>query len=72
MCSSAANESTLRTAGTFADASTALFVVGGVLTAAGVTTWLLAPSRSSEHASWLRLAPMVASGGGGITLGGPW
>ncbi len=47
-------------------ASTATFVIGGALVAAGVTMILLTPSKSKEVA----LAPLVLPAGGGFAIGG--
>jgi hypothetical protein len=48
--------------------STVFFVAGGVLAAAGVTVWLVAPG--SSHA--VEVAPSVGRGGAGVTLAGSW
>jgi hypothetical protein len=51
--------------------STVLLVTGGVLAAAGVTMWLLAPSSASSGAA-VSAAPLVAPGVGGIVLNAEW
>jgi len=48
--------------------STAFFVAGGVLAAAGVTLWLIAP-RASQG---VEVTPTVGPGSAGVTLGGTW
>lgn len=56
-----------RSAGNIA---TVFVVAGGVLTAAGVTIWLVAPQdRSSKSAA---LAPAVGSNAAGLTVQGAW
>jgi hypothetical protein len=62
----------LRDALTDANVATALFIGGGVLAAAGITTWLVAPSRHTERAAWVGAAPVAARNGGGLVLLGGW
>jgi hypothetical protein len=54
----------------FANGATIAFVSGGVLTAAAVVVYLLAPSASKTGA--LMLAPSVATTGAGASLRGSW
>jgi len=62
--------STSRSAGTFADVSTATFIVGGALLATGVTLVLLGRPKSSATAlSW---SPAPIAHGGGLGLSGAW
>jgi hypothetical protein len=51
-----------------ATVSTVSFIAGGVLVAAGVTLWLAAPSR--DRRTGVRVAPVVAQSGGGLSLDG--
>jgi hypothetical protein len=53
-----------------ATASTASFVAGGVLAAAGVVIWLVAPSSGVNRS--LGAAPVVTASGGGLLLTGRW
>jgi hypothetical protein len=53
-------------AGTFATASTVVFVAGAVLVAGGVVLYLGAP-RSPPSAAWA-VAPLVGRDGGGVSL----
>jgi len=53
-----------------ANASTAAFVAGGVLVAAGMVIWLVAPSGGANRS--LGAAPVVTAGGGGMLLTGRW
>jgi len=70
-CPPGSNPTALRTAQSDGNVSTVFFVAGGVLAAAGVTTWLLTPSRHSGSSAWVRPGPMaVANGGGGVLVGG--
>jgi hypothetical protein len=71
-CRPGSNPADLRTAGSNADVSTAFFIAGGVLAAAGVTTWLLAPSRHAEGAAWLRATPWTMANGAGFAVSGGW
>jgi hypothetical protein len=48
--------------------STAMFVAGGVLAAAGVTLWLTAPGKAPEQAA-VAIVPMA---GAGVGLSGSW
>jgi hypothetical protein len=48
------------------------WVAGGVLTAGGLALVLLAPSPHHEGAATVRIAPVVAAQGGGVTVGGAW
>jgi hypothetical protein len=48
------------------------WIAGGVLLAGGAGLVLFAPRGSREAAARIRLAPMVASTGGGVVLGGSW
>jgi hypothetical protein len=50
--------------------STALFVAGGVLAAAGIVVWLVAPS--SEGGTGVSVTPVALGSGGGLTLAGGW
>jgi hypothetical protein len=50
--------------------STALFVVGGVLAAAGIVLWLVAPS--SENGASVSVTPVALGAGGGLGLVGGW
>jgi len=54
-------------AGANADRSTGFFVAGGVLAAAGVTMWLLAPRAES-----VQIGPSAMNGGGGVIVRGVW
>jgi hypothetical protein len=58
-------ESDAKQAATGANVS---FLAGGVLVAAGVTIWLLAPSAKAEKATSLQLVPAP----GGALLRGSW
>jgi len=67
LCPSATRQSAVDdhdTAITFAAASTASFIAGGVLAAAGIVVFLLAPRSHEAQAFWVRPSPM------GVTLGG--
>ena len=67
LCPSATRQNALDdhdTAITFAAASTASFIAGGVLAAAGIVVFLLAPRQHEAQAFWVRPSPM------GVTLGG--
>lgn len=55
-------------AGTRADVSTALFIVGGLGLATAATLWLTAPNTSSKQG--VRVVPQVGAGGGGLVVGG--
>lgn len=67
-CQDAACPGLTQQASNSATLSTVSFVAGGVLAAAGLTLWLLAPSgRTTEHAE---LRPAVGPGMAGIELGG--
>jgi hypothetical protein len=72
VCRPGSNPGALRDALTDANVATALFIGGGVLAAAGVTTWLLAPSRHTERVARVRLAPVALRDGGGFVLLGGW
>ncbi len=64
-CSDQAAVSENQTAGTFADASTGLFVAGGALAAGGLAILLFAPRHSEEaptRAAGLTVQPTVAPG----------
>jgi hypothetical protein len=63
-----------RTAGSLATASTALFVGGGVLTAAGVIVFLLSGPKPAESnpSPTVRLSPALAPGYAGLGLTGSW
>jgi serine/threonine-protein kinase len=67
-CADAACPGLTQDASNNATLSTVFFVAGGVLAAAGVTLWILAPSgKSPEHA---QLRPAVGPGVAGLELGG--
>ncbi|HEX3346282.1 MAG TPA: CDC27 family protein [Polyangiaceae bacterium] len=67
-CADAACPGLTQTASNDATLSTVFFVAGGVLAAAGVTLWVLAPSgHGAEHAE---LRPAVGPGLAGLELGG--
>ena len=67
-CADAACPSLTQQASNNASASTVLFITGGVLAAAGVTIWVVAPKGgSSERAA---LAPIVGPNVAGLGLGG--
>lgn len=51
-----------------ATVSTVAFVAGGVLAAAGITLWLVAPKGDAAA----QVTPVALSGGGGLTLTGVW
>lgn len=73
VCGAGANPSALRSAHTDGNVSTVTLIAGGVLAAAGVTTWLLAPRPSDERApGWIRPAAVGVSGGGGVGVVGGW
>jgi hypothetical protein len=72
VCRPGSNPGALRDALTDANVATALFIGGGVLAAAGITTWLVAPSRHTERAAWVGAAPVAARNGGGLVLLGGW
>jgi hypothetical protein len=73
VCGAGANPSALRSAHTDGNVSTATLIVGGVLAAAGVTTWLLAPRPSAERATgWIRPGAVSVAGGGGVGVVGEW
>jgi serine/threonine-protein kinase len=59
-------------AGTFADASTGLFVAGGVLAVTGLVVILTAPSKAKapEKKAWI--APAVGAGFAGLSAGRTW
>ncbi len=68
-CSDSAAVSENQTAGTFADASTGLFVAGGVIAAAGLATLLFAPpsaDRGAPRTGGLHLTPALAPGYAGL------
>ena len=70
-CGPGSNPDALRTAQSDGNLSTGFFIVGGVLAAAGLTTWLLAPSPHAPDSAWVRPAPLtLANGGGLVFLGG--
>jgi hypothetical protein len=60
------------TAYTQGNVSTAGFVAGGVLAAAGLTMFFMAPASRPESARGIALAPVLGPGGGGVQLGGAW
>jgi hypothetical protein len=65
-CSSPQGVMLAHDAGTFATASTVVFVAGAVLVAGGVVLYLGAP-RSPPSAAWA-VAPLVGRDGGGVSL----
>lgn len=76
LCSPAGADARLA-AGGMADASTAMFIVGGVAVATGLTV-LLTARKGGEHKPkvgglrWLEAAPLVGAGTAGLTLGAGW
>ena len=60
----------MQTAGTYADASTGMFIAGGVLVAGGVAMVLFGGTTS--RATAVTLAPAVLARGGGLGLRGAW
>ena len=48
------------------------WIAGGLLTAGGISLLLLSPSGRADHAGWMRVAPLVASHGGGVGVDGSW
>ena len=68
-CADAACPELTQQASNAATLSTVSFVAGGVLAAAGVTLWLVAPKGGAEHAS---LRPAIGPGLAGLELGGAW
>jgi hypothetical protein len=59
---------TRRSALSAADASTVAFAIGGVLTAAGVTVWLISPGRDVR----VKVAPTALASGGALAFQGEW
>jgi len=59
-------------ASTWAMASTGTFIGGGVVTAAGLALYLLAPSSEDKNVQVGRVRPLVGRDGGGVALGGVW
>jgi hypothetical protein len=57
-----------RQAGTFADVSTAMFVVGGAALAAGIIVYFTAPSRREPARAWA--TPLIGAGTAGVVAGG--
>jgi hypothetical protein len=47
-------------------------IAGGVLLATGVALVVIAPGRAVEARASVRIAPVVAAGGGGLIVGGGW
>jgi len=72
VCAAGSNPGALRNAAADGNLSTAFFIAGGVLTAAGVTTWLLAPSRQAGSTAWVRPAPVAVANGAGLVVTGGW
>jgi hypothetical protein len=72
ICPPGSNPDALRDAVTDGNVSTALFIAGGVVAAAGATTWLLAPSRPSSGSAWFRAAPVALERGGALVVVGAW
>jgi len=70
LCGPSGDPGDIRTAISFGDASTALFIAGGVAVATGVTTLLLTPSRSANGTGRLRANPFGFANGGGFALSG--
>jgi hypothetical protein len=52
--------------------STAGFVAGGVLLAAGIVLVLLSPGPAREAGASVHVAPAVGANGGGAVLSGAW
>ena len=71
-CRPGSNPDSLRTAQTDGNVSTGFFIAGAVLAAAGITTWLLAPSAHATDSAWVRPAPVALASGGGVVLVGGW
>jgi hypothetical protein len=68
-CTSSA--ATIRRSALFeANASTAAFVIGGALAAAGVVVWFVAPSPRADSA--LGVSPTTFASGGGLLMSGRW
>jgi hypothetical protein len=55
-----------------ATGSTIAFAAGGVLAAAGVVLFWVAPSDAHSSAAWLELAPMLEARAAGARLQGAW
>jgi hypothetical protein len=73
VCGPGANPGALRSAHADGNVSTVTLIAGGVLAAAGVTTWLLAPRPTADRATaWIRPAAVSVSGGGGLGVVGGW
>jgi hypothetical protein len=74
VCSTGGSPSAFETrnqARTFGDVSTATFIVGGLLAAAGVTLFLLAPrSEARPTAGSVTASPVVDANGGGVLVRG--
>jgi hypothetical protein len=64
-CSTADDAAKLRSAQTDGNLSTAFFVAGGVLAAAGVTIWAVSPGT-------VQAAPSVGRNAAGFVVGGDW
>src|SRR5262249_26540223 len=67
--SAAATRNDARSAGNVA---TVFVIAGGVLAAAGVTMWFLAPSDGSPHGGALRVAPALGRNEGRLVLERAW
>jgi len=69
VCRAGGNPAELRTAVADGNVSTALFIAGGVLATAGITTFFVAPRVSTAHGA-IGLAPVWMRSGSGVAVAG--
>jgi hypothetical protein len=69
-CTRVADQRLGKDAGTAADISTAMFVVGGIGLATGLVLWLTAPSGEPSSNQAVRVTPMLTRDSGGLQVGG--
>jgi hypothetical protein len=69
-CTAQSGVTSARDAGTFATASTGVFIGGAVLLVAGVALFVVAPRSSSPSTASLQVVPQIGPSGGGLGLHG--
>jgi hypothetical protein len=70
VCPTSTDASSLSSAKTDGNVSTALFIGGGALAAAGLATWIFAPSAHAAPSAWVSATPVALGNGGGLVLRG--